>query len=183
MNCATDSCSTDTTSSDHVSELAQEYAAYTTIPIAKEKAQFEESVEMMLNRLDEYCQLVDLIRSDTSLCLNSTLPHIYGKSQQMKAIFERIDKLEAFVGVVKRNVAVMEELVAKAEADVGSVSSVKKMLQLFKLPLFGTSKKTSQSPKQVVNIRTFVEPEIFRTDDYLLPPSPADTDCRKDIED
>jgi len=34
------------------------------------------------------------IRSDTSLCLNSTLPHIYAKSQQMKAIFERIDKLE-----------------------------------------------------------------------------------------
>ena len=34
------------------------------------------------------------IRSDTNLCLNSTLPHIYAKSQQMKAIFERIDKLE-----------------------------------------------------------------------------------------
>jgi len=38
---------------------------------------------------------------------------------------------------VRRNVAVMEGLVLKAEADVGSVSSVKKMLQLFKLPLFG----------------------------------------------
>ena len=45
---------------------------------------------------------------------------------------------QAFVGVVRRNVAVMEELVVKAEAEVGSVSSVKKMLQLFKLPLFGT---------------------------------------------
>ncbi|KAI0228804.1 Biogenesis of lysosome-related organelles complex 1 subunit 4 [Lamellibrachia satsuma] len=181
MNCENDSCVTETLSGDHVSELAHEYAAYTTIHITKEKAQFEDSVELLLNRLDEYCQLVDLIRSDTNLCLNSTLPHIYAKSQQMKAIFERIDKLEAFVGVVRRNVSTIEDVVVKAESDVGSVSSVKKMLQMFKLPLFGTSKKPNQSPKQVVNVRTFVEPEIFRTDDYLR--TPTTNDCTQHSKD
>ena len=46
---------------------------------------------------------------------------------------------QAFVGVVRRNVSTIEDVVVKAESDVGSVSSVKKMLQMFKLPLFGTS--------------------------------------------
>ena len=39
MDCAADSCATDTISSDCISELAQEYAAYTTIPIAKQVIQ------------------------------------------------------------------------------------------------------------------------------------------------
>ena len=39
MDCAADSCATDTISRDCISELAQEYAAYTTIPIAKEVMQ------------------------------------------------------------------------------------------------------------------------------------------------
>ena len=41
--------------------------------------------------------------------------------------------------VVKRNVADMEVMVERAEAEVGSVSSVKKVFQLLKLPLFGAA--------------------------------------------
>ena len=33
------------------------------------------------------------IRSDTALCLGTTLPEVHKKAQQMKLIFERIDKL------------------------------------------------------------------------------------------
>ena len=36
MNCENDSCVTETLSGDHVSELAHEYAAYTTVHITKE---------------------------------------------------------------------------------------------------------------------------------------------------
>ena len=49
------------------------------------------------------------------------------------------DLLQAFVDVVKRNVTDMEEMVQRAETEVGSISPVKKVFQLLKLPLFGAA--------------------------------------------
>ena len=41
--------------------------------------------------------------------------------------------------MVKRNVTDMEEMVQRAETEVGSISPVKKVFQLLKLPLFGAA--------------------------------------------
>ncbi|XP_064641329.1 biogenesis of lysosome-related organelles complex 1 subunit 4-like isoform X2 [Lineus longissimus] len=134
-----------------------------TFPSNEEKQSFDESIEEMLTRLDEYCGLVDLIRSDTSLCLNKTLPGIYAKSLQMQGIFQKIDQLEAFVALVRENVSVLEEHVNKAEDDMGSFSTVKKMLSSFSLPF---SKKASPKPETKTR---YVPPEIYDSDDYFGP--------------
>ncbi|XP_013392628.1 biogenesis of lysosome-related organelles complex 1 subunit 4 [Lingula anatina] len=145
-------------------EFGKDYASYLQVDSSREKHQFEESVEDMLTRLDEFCGLVDLIRSDSTLCLKTTLPKIQAKSAEMEKMFERIDKLESFVSLVKQNLNATEEQVSKAEDELGSFSSFKKMLNSFSVPSFLSSKKPSTpvkaaketySPLEVIDCNNF----------------------------
>ncbi|XP_074645231.1 biogenesis of lysosome-related organelles complex 1 subunit 4-like isoform X1 [Tubulanus polymorphus] len=148
-----------------VNEMSDEYANYLDFETPKEKVNFEESIEDMLTRLDEYCGLVDMIRSDTSLCLNKNMMDLQQKSMRMQRIFERIDKLEEFVGHVRQNVATMEDLVNKAEDEMGTFSNIKKMITNISLPTF--IKKPTQSKPRSDSRPKFIQPEIFCTDDYF----------------
>ncbi|XP_048736271.1 biogenesis of lysosome-related organelles complex 1 subunit 4-like isoform X1 [Ostrea edulis] len=145
-----------------VEDLAADYVSYAKFDSAKEKEKFNENIEEMLAKLEEFCGMVDAIRADNNICLTETLPRIQKKCLQMQEIFERVDKLEAFVGVVKGNVAVLEECVNKAEDEMGSLSGLKKMLSSF----VGPKKPVSKSDKKAV----FEPPEIFSTKDYFPQP-------------
>ncbi|XP_076325253.1 biogenesis of lysosome-related organelles complex 1 subunit 4 isoform X3 [Tachypleus tridentatus] len=103
------------------------------------------------------------VRSDDTLCLSNTLPLIYAKSLELEKIFERIDKLEAFIEVVRQNLDVMEEKVIGAEYLLGG-SSVKKFFSSLPKPIF--SKKSSNQDRRLVK---YEPPEIFSTSDYLQP--------------
>ncbi|XP_061197474.1 biogenesis of lysosome-related organelles complex 1 subunit 4-like [Saccostrea echinata] len=150
------------TPDNFIEDLATDYVNYTQFDSAKEKEKFNENIEGMLTKLEEFCGLVDMIRADTNLCLTETLPRIQTKCTQMQEIFEKIDKLEAFVGMVKTNVSVLEECVNKAEDEMGSLSGLKKMLSSF----VGPKKTVSKSDKKAV----FNPPEIFSTKDFFPGP-------------
>ncbi|XP_048736279.1 biogenesis of lysosome-related organelles complex 1 subunit 4-like isoform X2 [Ostrea edulis] len=111
-----------------VEDLAADYVSYAKFDSAKEKEKFNENIEEMLAKLEEFCGMVDA----------------------------------AFVGVVKGNVAVLEECVNKAEDEMGSLSGLKKMLSSF----VGPKKPVSKSDKKAV----FEPPEIFSTKDYFPQP-------------
>ncbi|XP_067651272.1 biogenesis of lysosome-related organelles complex 1 subunit 4-like [Haliotis asinina] len=152
-----------------VEDLASDYSKYMSFDLTREQGKFNESIEDMLTKLDEFCGLVDMIRSDTTLCLNKTVPDIQSKCAEMEAIFEKIDKLEAFVGVVKQSVGKMDELVSKAEDDFGSIGGFMKKISSIVSP------KRSQDPDRRSKQPGFVQPEIFNTSDYLgvVPASPS----------
>ncbi|XP_074645232.1 biogenesis of lysosome-related organelles complex 1 subunit 4-like isoform X2 [Tubulanus polymorphus] len=114
-----------------VNEMSDEYANYLDFETPKEKVNFEESIEDMLTRLDEYCGLVDM----------------------------------EFVGHVRQNVATMEDLVNKAEDEMGTFSNIKKMITNISLPTF--IKKPTQSKPRSDSRPKFIQPEIFCTDDYF----------------
>ncbi|CAL1536532.1 unnamed protein product [Lymnaea stagnalis] len=143
-------------------EMATNFFKFLNFSVAKEENKFNDSVEMMLTKLDEFFSLVDMIRSDTSLCLTTTLPQIQDKCAQMEAIFDKIDKLEEFVGIVRECVALTEEKVAKAETDLGTVGGlVKKLTSLVsmkKTPVLASSK-----PKRP----DFIPPKIYSTQDFF----------------
>ncbi|XP_048255010.1 biogenesis of lysosome-related organelles complex 1 subunit 4-like [Haliotis rufescens] len=142
-------------------DLASDYSKYMSFDLTREHGKFSESIEDMLTKLDEFCGLVDMIRSDTTLCLNKTVPDIHGKCTEMEVIFEKIDKLEAFVGVVKQSVGKMEESVSKAEDDFGSLGGFMKKISSIVSP------KRSQDPDRRSKQAGFVQPETFNTSDYL----------------
>uniref|UniRef100_A0A8C0HDN3 Breast carcinoma amplified sequence 4 n=1 Tax=Chelonoidis abingdonii TaxID=106734 RepID=A0A8C0HDN3_CHEAB len=54
----------------------------------------EETIEEMLIRLDEFCGVTDVIRSDTSQILDETIPLIKAKVVEMNNIYAKVDKLE-----------------------------------------------------------------------------------------
>ncbi|CAH1779069.1 unnamed protein product [Owenia fusiformis] len=146
-----------------VEELVDDYGTYLTIDASQEKQRFEESIEDLLTRLDEYCGLVDLIRSDSTLNLTKTLPEIYAKSAEMQLVFERIDQLETFVAMVSENVSKMEVQVNKAESEHGSMSSIKKIFSNISFPF---SKKPVTKPKTEPKLQ-FNRPTIFRTEQFF----------------
>jgi len=113
----------------------------------------------MLTKLDEFFSLVDMIRSDTTLCLTSTVPAIQAKCAQMETIFEKIDRMEEFVSVVRDCVSATEEKVTQAEADMtavgGLVKKITSFVSLKKSPTSPPGKKTEFTPAKIYNTEEY----------------------------
>ncbi|KAM9575845.1 biogenesis of lysosome-related organelles complex 1 subunit 4 isoform 2-T2 [Guaruba guarouba] len=105
----------------------------------------------------------DEIRSDSSQVINESIPEIYTKATEMRHIYRKIDKLEAFVKMISNSVAGLEERVTKAETDLGAFpSTFKKILHTISIPSF--LNKSSSSRQQ----QTLYEPPVlFKTEDYF----------------
>ncbi|XP_025890683.1 biogenesis of lysosome-related organelles complex 1 subunit 4 [Nothoprocta perdicaria] len=148
-----------------LSAAAAAYAAYLLPDRAVYSAQvesFEESLEDLLTRVDEFVGMLDMIRSDSSQVVNESLPEIYTKATEMRHIYRKIDKLEAFVKMVGNCVAEMEERVTKAETDLGAFpSTFKKILHTISLPAF-LSKSASRQQQPL-----YEPPTLFKTEDYF----------------
>uniref|UniRef100_A0A8C0SBS4 Breast carcinoma amplified sequence 4 n=1 Tax=Canis lupus familiaris TaxID=9615 RepID=A0A8C0SBS4_CANLF len=107
----------------------------TVWPGAKE---VEETIEGMLLRLEEFCSLTDMIRSDTSQILEENIPLLQAKVTEMRGIYARVDQLEAFVKMVGHHVSLLEAHVLQAERDHGAFSrALRRWLGSTGLPSFG----------------------------------------------
>ncbi|KAK8775325.1 hypothetical protein V5799_023846 [Amblyomma americanum] len=142
-------------------ELAADYTQFFKVDIAHEKRALDETIDELLTRLDEFTGLINMVRSDDTLCLTHTLPDICEKSKGLEQVYNRIDALEKFISVVRDTIDAMEEKVTEAENAFGG-STVKKFLSSLPSPLF--AKKPAQQYKKQLR---YEEPEIFRCSDYL----------------
>ncbi|XP_037285444.2 biogenesis of lysosome-related organelles complex 1 subunit 4-like [Rhipicephalus microplus] len=142
-------------------ELAADYSQFFKVDISNDKRILDEGIDELLARLDEFTGLINTVRSDDTLCLTHTLPDICEKSKGLEQVYNRIDALEQFVGVVRESVDAMEEKVTEAENAFGG-STVMKFLSSLPSPLFA-KKPAPQYKKQL----RYEEPEIFRCSDYL----------------
>ncbi|XP_035678438.1 biogenesis of lysosome-related organelles complex 1 subunit 4-like [Branchiostoma floridae] len=147
-------------------QTCADYSLYLDVDTDKERKMIEDSIEEMLTHLDEFCGVIDMVRSESNLALNKTLPELYERSLEIRKTYERIDQLEAFVNVVRRNVNMMEELVNQAERDYSSLNSIKSLFTNIKMPIFAPKKPVAPKPEQR---KKFVPPEIFKTDDFFPP--------------
>ncbi|XP_035754900.1 biogenesis of lysosome-related organelles complex 1 subunit 4 [Egretta garzetta] len=121
----------------------------------------DKSLEDLLTRVDEFVGMLDMIRSDSSQVVNESIPQIYSKATEMRQIYRKIDKLEAFVKMIGNSVAGLEERVIKAETDLGAFPSTFKKI-LHTIPSF--LNKSSSSRQQ----QTLYEPPVlFKTEDYF----------------
>ncbi|XP_028591040.2 breast carcinoma-amplified sequence 4 isoform X6 [Podarcis muralis] len=100
-------------------EEARQFALYLAPEAGREGREevkeIEESIEEMLIRLDEFCGMTDLIRSNTSQLLDEAIPLIKAKVIEMNSIYTKVDKLEAFVKMAGHHVSFLEEQVLEAE--------------------------------------------------------------------
>lgn len=145
---------------------ATNYSSYIRATAGDEILCLERSLEEMLTRVDEFVGMLDMIRNDTSQIVNENLPQIQKKSDEMRQIYRRIDKLEAFVKMVGANVNAMEEQVTHAEGEQGKLPGA--FRKIFRVPGFlnkpGSPRRSVQQHQEV--------PTVFRTDDYFTSQTP-----------
>nr|XP_025709143.1 breast carcinoma-amplified sequence 4 isoform X1 [Callorhinus ursinus] len=99
---------------------ARELALFLTPEPGAEAKEVEETIEGMLLRLEEFCSLTDMIRSDTSQILEESIPLLQAKVTEMRGIYAKVDQLEAFVKMVGHHVSFLEAHVLQAERDHGA---------------------------------------------------------------
>ncbi|XP_054111443.1 breast carcinoma-amplified sequence 4 isoform X1 [Callithrix jacchus] len=117
---------------------ARELALFLTPEPGAEAKEVEETIEGMLLRLEEFCSLTHLIRSDTSQILEGHIPVLKAKLTEMRGIYAKVDRLEAFVKMVGRHVAFLEADVLQAERDHGAFpQALRRWLGSGGLPSFG----------------------------------------------
>ncbi|KAM5220850.1 breast carcinoma-amplified sequence 4 isoform 3-T4 [Hipposideros larvatus] len=73
---------------------ARELALFLTPEPRAEAKEVEETIEGMLLRLEEFCSLTDMIRSDTSQILEENIPLLKAKVTEMRGIYAKVDQLE-----------------------------------------------------------------------------------------
>ncbi|XP_075777243.1 biogenesis of lysosome-related organelles complex 1 subunit 4 isoform X2 [Pelodiscus sinensis] len=123
-----------------LSRAAATYAAYVLpagLDLCAQIESLDKSLDDLLTRVDEFVGMLDMIRSETSQVVNESVPQVHTKATEMRQIYRKIDKLEAFVKMVGNNVAVLEEQVTKAETDLGTFpNTFKKFLHTISVPPF-----------------------------------------------
>ncbi|KAM4854257.1 biogenesis of lysosome-related organelles complex 1 subunit 4 [Thomomys bottae] len=115
-------------------------------------------LEDLLCRVDEFAGMLDMLRGDSSHVVSEGVPRIHARAAEMRRVYGRIDQLEAFVGMVGRSVARLEERVARAEADLGALPrAFSKLLHAMHVPaLFARPPRAAYEP-----------PALFRTEDHF----------------
>ncbi|XP_029022504.1 biogenesis of lysosome-related organelles complex 1 subunit 4 [Betta splendens] len=150
---------------DVLRRTALSYSSYIRATAGDEILSLEKSLEEMLTRVDEFVGMLDMIRNDTSQIVSESLPQIQQKSIEMRQIYRRIDKLEAFVKMVGANVNAMEEQVTQAEGEIGTLpGAFKKMFRTMSAP--GFLNKPAGPRRPASNQRQEI-PSVFQTDDYF----------------
>lgn len=121
------------------------------------------SLDELLTRVDEFVGMLDMLRGDSSHVVGEGVPRIHAKAAEMRRVYGKIDRLEAFVGMVGARVARMEEQVARAEAELGSFpSAFRKLLRTIAAPSLFTKAPAGRSPPA-----GYEPPVLFRTDDHF----------------
>ncbi|PNI59621.1 BCAS4 isoform 6 [Pan troglodytes] len=124
---------------------ARELALFLTPEPGAEAKEVEETIEGMLLRLEEFCSLADLIRSDTSQILEENIPVLKAKLTEMRGIYAKVDRLEAFVKMVGHHVAFLEADVLQAERDHGAFpQALRRWLGSAGLPSFRNPESCSR---------------------------------------
>ncbi|XP_062069172.1 biogenesis of lysosome-related organelles complex 1 subunit 4 [Lepus europaeus] len=92
------------------------------LPAARPEVQaLDASLEDLLARVDEFVAMLDLIRGDSAHVVREGVPRVHAQAAEMRRVYGKIDRLEAFVRMVGSRVARTEQEVARAEAELGAL--------------------------------------------------------------
>nr|DBA21906.1 TPA: hypothetical protein GDO54_013019 [Pyxicephalus adspersus] len=139
---------------------SQRYAQLFNADTYTEAQGLENAIEEMLIRLDEFCAMVDMVRNESSIILEEKIPAMKFQVDKLNKIYNRVDKLEAFVKMVAHHVSFMEEEVTRAERDnLLLPQAFNRILSSASIPPFLRQGMKKQN--------TYELPTLYRTEDYF----------------
>ncbi|KAM5176034.1 LOW QUALITY PROTEIN: breast carcinoma-amplified sequence 4 [Callospermophilus lateralis] len=104
------------------------------------------------------------IRSDISQIVEENVPGLKAKVTEMRGIYAKVDRLEAFVRMVGHHAALLEAHVRQAERDHGAFPRLRRWLGSTGFPSFRNAPLAPRPPASQL-------PVLYRTEDYV----PLDT--------
>eukprot|EP00092_Neocalanus_flemingeri_P065441 GFUD01079580.1.p1 GENE.GFUD01079580.1~~GFUD01079580.1.p1 ORF type:complete len:177 (-),score=67.79 GFUD01079580.1:50-541(-) len=119
---------------EEVKKLCSDYAAYTRVNLAEEHGQIVTNIAAIEEQLQSFAEMVEMLGSDNTAVLSSTLPAISAQFEALKPSFQQIDRMEGLVSRVGRDMDMMEKQLDEAENTIveGTLKNVLKMpLNLF----------------------------------------------------
>lgn len=156
-------------SSQALAHMASSFPKCLEFDCSKEKVHLDATIDDMLMRLEEFSSLVDIVKTDSAMCMDQTLPYIFAKQEEMENIFQQVDTLEVFLARVKENLKQLETEVEKAENESSSVHSVKRILSttlpsLFSMIPVVSSPAATAPPGQS---QPYIPPAVFSTEAFF----------------
>ncbi len=91
---------------------------WSTFSCRLQLSQFDDLIDDLLLRTEEFEHLLELVSSDASACLFKQVPVLQEHFSRMEEAFAGVERLEAMVAAVREDVERTERLVAQAEDTV-----------------------------------------------------------------
>jgi hypothetical protein len=100
---------------------------------------FDDAVEDILLRLEEFEHLLEMHQSDASACLFKQMPKMSEKFEEMEKVFDQIDRLGLMVARIKDDMDKVDAQLADAEATVegGAGAGIKNLMPMIFVSLSG----------------------------------------------
>ncbi|XP_055628474.1 biogenesis of lysosome-related organelles complex 1 subunit 4 [Toxorhynchites rutilus septentrionalis] len=151
-------------------ELAEDYSSYFQASnLQSEISPISTRVDEMLLRLEEFENLLEMAKQDTSIATLHNIPKIVSLKPQFDSLCERLDGLEKFVAMVSKNLDVVERQVQVAEEELDIPDKTINVL-LKSLSIFGKPKQVEKHSNRDAN-GVYNSPAIFKTEEYFGPRS------------
>lgn len=172
--------------SEDVNELEQklieDFKSFFNVDVTKQTCDVDALLSGILAKLEEFCTIIEMIRTESKDVLFTIAPVLHERCEEVKPLFQKIDKLEKFIEVVRACVDDADEKVRIAEKQLGS-KNIKKILHNVPVPKFLLRKKEIQ-PYMKKDIRAvdYQVPKGFKTEDYFEPFTPREQSIENDGE-
>lgn len=135
----------------------------TKLTISIQSNRLQERTENYIETLECFCNILESIRHDSTICLEDHLPAVIDKSRQIQKLYEDIDKIEKIVSTVKKVVDEMDAKVSEAESVLGKPVIIRRLFGA----LFGSSpKKTGNNANQ--QRLQYTAPHLFKSSDFFV---------------
>lgn len=150
-------------------QLVEDFKSFLTVDVSKQTDDIDSLISGVLAKLEEFCQVIENIRTESKDVLFTIAPVLHERCQEVKPLFKKIDQLEHFISIVHGAVEDAEEKVKVAEKELGS-KNIKKILHNVRVPKFLQRKKEIQPYlKKDVHSRDYEKPVGFKTEDFFDP--------------
>lgn len=151
-----------TTSNDALAiVLAHDYSKFHQVDNSQETQNLKDAIDSNLAVLEEFCQLFEALRNESSNLYDDVIPLVQSKIPLLDQLSCKVDELEKKVEIMKESVDRMESAVSKAEEALNPGAVVKKFIGSW---FSGYGSRASSSSSQADQ---FSPPEIFRTDELF----------------
>uniref|UniRef100_A0A1Q3F9N0 Putative bioproteinsis of lysosome-related organelles complex 1 subunit 4 n=1 Tax=Culex tarsalis TaxID=7177 RepID=A0A1Q3F9N0_CULTA len=144
-------------------ELAPQYLSSSNLQT--EIQPISTRIDEMLLRLEEFENLLVLVREESAVAGQQNIPRIAAFRPEFDSLCERLDQLEKFVAMVSKNLDVVERQVQIAEEELDIPDKTINVL-LKSLNIFGKPRPVERQTNRNAH-GMYEAPTIFKTEDYF----------------